>query len=283
MKIDKVALIVNPQKEEAVEVAKVFSEWLNKKSIKVLYPKDNLKPGIGYKAEKKNEELQPKVDINSADIAITLGGDGTVLRASHLIENNNIPLLTVNFGRVGFLAEVKPENLKEAFDDVLNDEYNLIKKRMLKGIIKETKREFYALNDIIIANKGYRTLDLDVYVKESFLYSYSCDGFVIATPNGSTAYSLSLGGPIMTPNVNAKVLIPVNPHTLFNRSLIVAEDEVVKIVPIKCQIEVLADGLIIEAPDDSTVEIRLSTKFVNIIHFGENLFVEQLKERLFKL
>jgi NAD+ kinase len=106
---------------------------------------------------------------------------------------------------------------------------------------------------------------------------------VVSSPTGSTAYSLSLGGPILTPDVGAKVLIPVNPHTLFNRSLVVSEYEDIEIVPRDGRIEILADGLLIDAPDTSVVTVGSSDKKINIIRFKESLFVENLRERLFRL
>lgn len=272
MNIKKAAIVVNPRKEKAIKEAQSFSKWLSEKGITSVIPEENsgLIEGLGH-------------DIASADIFITLGGDGTVLKAVHLLENKETPLLTVNFGRVGFLAEVKPENLKEDFQSVLDGKFNTVKKRLLHGKVNDTGKEFIALNDVIIANKGYRTLNLDVYVKESFLYSYSCDGFVISTPTGSTAYSLSLGGPILTPDVNAKVLIPVNPHTLFNKSLIVSEDEDVKILARDSKIEILADGIVIDSGSSNSLNIGFSNEYINIIRFDKDYFIEHLRERLFKL
>lgn len=282
MKIKSVVIIVNRNKERAVKAADEFSHWLKEKGIEVVMPMDDDPLYVEFEKSTPSSKHGYKIEY-SADVVVTFGGDGTVLKAARLLKNDNTPLLTVNFGRVGFLAEVKPENLKRSFDNLIEDRYDLVRRRLLKGKVKETKQEFYALNDIIVANKDYRTLNLDIYIAGSFLYSYSCDGFVIASPTGSTAYSLSLGGPIMTQDVKAKVLIPVNPHTLFNRSLAVSEDEDVEIVTRDGRIKILTDGFIVDAPDSSTLNISSSDKHVNILRFEESSFVEHLRERLFKL
>ena len=274
MKVKKVALIVNPDKRRAVNYANKIISWLSEHDIESLTPDSE-----------KECFPQLKNNIKQADVVVTIGGDGTVLRGVRLFAQKTVPFLTINFGRVGFLTEVKPENFEEAFIQLKMDQYYLEKKRLLKCKVSDSKNIYFALNDISVARrKGNRTLNLDVYISGYFLYSYSCDGIVVASNTGSTAYSLSLGGPVLTPNVNAKVVVPVNPHTLFNKSIVVAENEPVKIVPRDSKdVAVLADGLAADEEEVRSVEITISNTYANIIRFDKGDFIENLKERLFKL
>lgn len=274
LKLKKVALIVNSEKQRGLNYSKKLIKWLQEHNIEALIPESE-------------KEHFPELNSNiaEADLVVTIGGDGTVLRAVRLFSKKAIPFLTINFGRVGFLTEVKPENFEEAFINLKMDEFFLEKKRLLKCKVLDSKKEYYSLNDVTVTRRGgNRTLNLDVYISGFFLYSYSCDGIVVSSNTGSTAYSLSLGGPVLTPNVTAKVVVPMNPHTLFDKSIVVAEHEPVKIIPRDSRdVVVQIDGIVADGGVVKSAEITIANSYANIIRFDKGDFIENLKERLFKL
>lgn len=181
---------------------------------------------------------QTKADPDKAECALVLGGDGTLLQAARDMFGRNIPLIGINLGTLGYLAEVELANLEEALDKLLKDEYIREERMMLAGRIHRgkaegTDEENYALNDIVISRCGsLQILKLHIYVNGQFLNSYSADGMIVATPTGSTGYNMSAGGPIVEPGARLLLLTPICPHTLNTRSIVLsAEDEIVIEIP----------------------------------------------------
>ena len=221
----KVGLFVKKDKK-AHKKADEFESWLKKKQIEVIR-KESSPPQIHSPAH--NKTSAPR-DLSCLFV---LGGDGTFLSAVRWIGNSNIPVLGIKFGEVGFMAEVAEENLFSAAEKVLKKEYQL-KPRM--RLYAQVKREGKAiahetvLNDVVI-NKGAlaRLARIDTYVDDHYLTTYSADGLIIATPTGSTAYSLAAGGPVVHPEVPGITMTPICPHTLTNRPLILPEDVSIKI------------------------------------------------------
>ena len=153
-----------------------------------------------------------------------LGGDGTLLQASRDLVERNIPLLGINLGTLGYLAEIDRSNIKPALDKLLLDEYEIHERMMLSGTAYHQNKKLMsdiALNDIVIGRNGrLRIIDLNIYVDDEFLNSYSADGIIISTPTGSTGYSLSAGGPIVSPEAEIIMITPIAPHTLNTRSIV---------------------------------------------------------------
>lgn len=167
-----------------------------------------------------NAELVPK-DI---DCVLVLGGDGTLLQASRDLVGLNIPLLGINLGTLGYLAEIDKQNITPALDKLLMDDYVVRERMMLFGTAYHQNKMLMkdiALNDIVIGRNGrLRIIDLNIYVNDEFLNSYSADGIIISTPTGSTGYSLSAGGPIVSPEAEVIMITPIAPHTLNTRSIV---------------------------------------------------------------
>ena len=165
------------------------------------------------------------------DAIIVLGGDGTMLRAARDLVEEEIPLLGVNLGSLGYLAEVEKSNITSALNDLISGEYFIEERMMLEGtIIRDGNvvTRTVALNDIsVLKSQPFRAINFDVYVNGQFLKSYGADGVIVSTPTGSTGYNLSAGGPIVEPCADLLVLTPVCPHTMNSRSIVLAgEDEV---------------------------------------------------------
>jgi NAD+ kinase len=171
---------------------------------------------------------------DGCDLAIVLGGDGTLLSAARAVGNRGIPLLAVNLGGLGFLTSIAMEDLFPELERALAGAHQVTRRKMLRvSIMRDGKSigDYQALNDVVIAKSEIaRIVDLEAWAGDSFICAYKADGLIIATPTGSTAYSLSAGGPIMYPTVQAICLTPICPHMLTNRPLIVPSELAIRVV-----------------------------------------------------
>jgi len=168
----------------------------------------------------------------SPDVFISFGGDGTILSALELIQDSKIPVLGVNFGRLGFLSATSAEEFGEALDQLLNKEYETESRSLLRLTTEDNLFETsnYALNEITIINSyPSKMLSIRVWIDDHFLNNYWGDGLIVATPTGSTAYSMSCGGSILTPSSKNFIITPIAPHTLSVRSLVISENSKIKI------------------------------------------------------
>ena len=218
--------------------------------------------------------------------ALTAGEDGTLLRAARNLMDSKIPLLGINLGTLGYLAEVESACAEEAIERLFADAYVREERMMLTGSIGEDgRKEQYALNDIVISRCGtLQILNVRIYVNDRFLNDYCADGVIVATPTGSTGYNLSAGGPIVEPSANLMLLTPICPHTLNTRSIVFSpEDEItVEIPPGKDgneqMVEANFDGsykaalrtgdrILIRRADRTTGIVRLNTEsFLSVLH-----------------
>ena len=166
------------------------------------------------------------------DLVIAVGGDGNILGAARTLVNQGVPILGINRGRLGFLADVHPDDIETQVGAVLDGEYTVEEHFLLEGWVENGRKEpvLSALNEVVIHSASLpRMLDFDLYINNTFVYNQYSDGCIISTPTGSTAYSLSAGGPIMSPSLDAIVLVPMFPHTLNSRSLVVGGDSLIRI------------------------------------------------------
>lgn len=194
-----------------------------------------------------------------AECILVLGGDGTLLRAARNMMNSDIPLLGINLGTLGYLAEVEIASIEEALDKLLADRFTREERMMLVGQSDRQgiREENYALNDIVLSRCGsLQVLVFHIYVNGQFLNSYSADGMIVATPTGSTGYNMSAGGPIVEPGARLLLMTPICPHTLNTRSIVLASDDEIRI-----EIPEGKDGRIqtVEASYDGSCKVRLQT------------------------
>ncbi|MBO5239532.1 MAG: NAD(+)/NADH kinase [Lachnospiraceae bacterium] len=227
----------------------------------------------------------------SVECAIVLGGDGTMLLASSKLSEKGIPMIGINLGTMGFMADVDPRNMEEALECLLQDQYRVEERMNLIGTIYHEGKEMAtatALNDIVIARSGYsRIICLRIYVNGELLDVYEADGVIIATPTGSTAYNLSAGGPIVSPNASLILVTPVSPHSLTSKSVVFsAEDEIeVEIVPKrKSQKEeafATFDGRGYEELQlEDRVRIRRALKPTRLVKIYQTSFYEILRSKM---
>lgn len=236
---------------------------------------------------KNDRQAIQKAGENPVDCALVLGGDGTVLRAARNMMDSAVPLLGINLGTLGYLAEVENACAEEALKKLLRDEFVREERMMLSGRIvgDENREEQYALNDIVISRCGsLQIVNVRIYVNDRFLNDYCADGVIVATPTGSTGYNLSAGGPIVEPSARLLLLTPICPHTLNTRSIVFApEDEITVEIPCgkdggEQVVEANFDGshketlrtgdrIVIHRADKTTGIVKLNTEsFLAVLH-----------------
>ncbi|MEM7026969.1 MAG: NAD(+) kinase [Pseudomonadota bacterium] len=222
------------------------------------------------------------------DLAIAIGGDGTMLMAAHLLCEAEVPLLGINMGRLGFLSDIPAEEIARNLDQVLNGQYVEDVRFLLRGQVfrgDDCIVEDYALNDVIIQKWNIAKLvELDTYINGVFVHKHRSDGLIVATPTGSTAYALSGGGPVVHPSLDALVLVPICPHSLTNRPIVVSGDSQIEIVigtRENDQARLTFDGKIIQelAPSDK-VRIMKKGKKIHLIHPPDHDQFHILREKL---
>lgn len=224
--MDKFFIIANRQKDKELKTARKVEAYLNSKGKSCILREET----SGQKARSNHYTDVEKIP-KDVECIIVLGGDGTLLQAARDVVNRQIPLLGINLGTLGYLAEIDRSSIEGALNHLILDEYIIEKRMMLNGKVyhkEELIAEDVALNDIVIGREGpLHVTRFHNYVNGEFLNSYTADGIIIATATGSTGYSLSAGGPIVSPETNILIMTPVAPHTLNTRSVIFpAEDEI---------------------------------------------------------
>lgn len=218
-------LIVNLEKEKACQLAVQIAEWIMEQGLEICSTEKIIEE-LSLKAQTINRESPP-------DIILVLGGDGTLLDTARNFGSWGVPLMGVNLGQLGFLTEVESNELFDALKGILEGKYWIEKRMMLEAKVFREGKEIVkciALNDIVIAKGSFsRLLELETNVDEEYVDTYLADGIIVATPTGSTAYSLSAGGPLVVPGVEVMLLTPICPHTLSARTLVISHEQEVKI------------------------------------------------------
>ncbi len=222
------------------------------------------------------------------DLAIVMGGDGTMLNAARSLVDYEVPILGVNLGRLGFLADVSPSEIPHRLDAVLNGHFREARRSLLHAqVLREDQvtGEADALNDVVIHKREVaRMIEVDTFLDGRFLNAYRADGLIISTPTGSTAYALASGGPIIHPALEAVVLVPICPHTLTHRPIVVKADSVIEVVlnaANTTQTQVTCDGQISLAiePGDRIL-IRKKGRKARLIHPLSHDYFELLRAKL---
>ena len=282
MKFDSVGLVVNYEKEKTRETACRIIDWLNSKKLKVC-----IEENMGKKIGKQELDCPTEKFLKEVDLIISLGGDGTLLRAARLAAAENIPVFGVNLGGLGFLTQIGIDDLEKSLEKLYQEKYFLDERMMLTCSVERRGKEikkFTALNDVVIGKGAFaRMISLATYVNNNYVITYSADGLVVSTSTGSTAYSLSAGGPIVKPSINSIILTPICPHTLSARPFIISEDDQVKITLEVNEEEVMVtidgqEGFALK-PNDEVI-IKKSDHKARLITFKEKSFYTILREKL---
>jgi len=218
----------------------------------------------------------------SADLVVSLGGDGTMLRAMRLAVGGRAPVLGVNVGRLGFLAEIDMPDLPAALDAI--DQHRFTVEGRSGVQVRFGSGEETALNDIVlIRSPGHRSAAVAVRVQDQPFVHYSADAIVVATPTGSTAYSFSAGGPIVSPNAEGLLVTPVAPHSAFNRSLFLSSGErlALEILPNSGDLAIEADGRLVgQVRPGDVVEVTMLPAAARIVRLGQTTFYQRAQRKL---
>lgn len=203
-----------------------FLKWMENREISFLVDEELSE----HFSEFENIEIVPFLDgLKRSDIILAYGGDGTILYTAERRGKFSTPILGINLGGLGFLADINVDQVTQAIEYVLHDEYNIENRAVLNVEVGRISRP--AFNDIIFDKAGFqRVIELNVYIDDLFIHGYIADGLIISSPTGSTAYNLSAGGPIVVPNTNVKVITPICPHSLTARPIVVPMESKLKIV-----------------------------------------------------
>lgn len=227
MGIKRIGVFGNANKAQVVQNIARLSDWAKGRDIEVLLEKE-LAAKLGT-AGYHGGELGGRVDL-----VVTMGGDGTLLQAARLMRKSDVPILGINMGTFGYLTVINLNEMHDALERVLAGVYRTEKRMMLDVTVEDERGESFecsVLNDAVINRGNYsRMVDLEMIVDGHYLTTYRADGLIISTPTGSTAYSLSAGGPIVFPVLNTIILNPICPHTLTNRPVILPDTAVMKVM-----------------------------------------------------
>jgi len=255
-----ILLVVNEQKDKGFALTKEIVDLIGKRAE--VFAEECL-----CGSSVKNVSYIPEEKFKNMDVILVLGGDGTLLGISKTAARLNIPVVGVNLGRLGFLSEIEKDNLKEDLDKLIAGDFKIEERMMLSAKLSDKENEC-ALNDIIITRKNslLKILEFDVFLDDEFVDHFMADGIIISTPTGSTAYSLSAGGPIADPSMNIMIITPICPHKMYSRTIIVPSN---KKITIKNR-----------SQDDSRAIIAADSRMIGEIDSGEAVVVNAAKDSL---
>ncbi len=278
--IVKVGIIAKPKIARATEIVCGLLKWLDERDVQ--YRCDEQTAHYADLPAFYSREEVPK----GCELVIVLGGDGTLLSAARFVAALGVPLFAVNLGHLGFLTATKLEDLFEELDPVIRGDFRIGRRRMVDCELVRSGQviaTYSALNDIVIAKSELaRMIDLDTHVDDHFVAAYKADGLIVATPTGSTAYSLSAGGPVIFPSVAAFCITPICPHMLTNRPVIVPDTSVIRILSHAEEGTYLTvDGQVGEPlHKGDRVVCRSSPNFIHLVRPPKMLFFDVLREKL---
>ena len=236
-KFSKITLSTSSKDGRVISIARQIIEILSSLEVEISHDKSLL----SLNKNQNSKLLSTKEIVTSSDLLIAIGGDGTMLNCSRIYGSKDVPLLGINLGKLGFLSDIAPDDVTTSLVEVINGKYLTDNRFFLEASIKDDKESFIALNEIVIHSGSIaQMIEFEIYINDSFVYRQKADGVIINTPTGSTAYSLSGGGPIVHPEVGAITLLPMFPQSLSSSSLIVKDSSIIKVVLTKsgssCQV-----------------------------------------------
>jgi NAD+ kinase len=285
--IKRIGVVVKPHQPDALETLCRLTVWLNERGIKLVglpeIERESIEHQTGCAVEVVNEaELARQVDL-----MLVLGGDGTMIATARMIGDAAVPVMGVNYGGLGYLAEFPLEELFSALAGVLAGDYQVQQRLMLsvelwRGEALVTRNR--VLNDVVVNKSALaRIIEIEAYLNKQFVNLFRADGLIVATPTGSTAYNLSAGGPIIFPSMNAVVITPICPFTLSNRPIVVPEDSMieVRLMTEKEEVALTLDGQVgVDLQAGDRVVIRKSNTTFNLVQPPNRNYFDVLRNKL---
>ena len=263
--------------------------FLNKNNVEMVIEADFLKLLYEKKiVQKEYKTFSSYAELNSSfDMLISIGGDGTILRAATLVRKSGIPILGINAGRLGFLASVQKENIESFLQFVIDKKYTLSSRTLLSLSCSPKNSDFkdinFAMNEITVSRKDTTSMiTIETYLNGEYLNSYWADGLIIATPTGSTGYSMSCGGPILTPEVKSFVITPIAPHNLNARPLVIPDKTEIRLKVSGREEHYLVslDSRIASVKNESVLTIKKTPFKINLVEIPEETFLKTLRNKL---
>ncbi len=285
--IKRIGIVVKPHQPDALKTICDVVQWLAERGIAVVGGPEIERERIEHETGCAVEALEHEELARSVDLMLVLGGDGTMIATARMLGDHEVPVLGVNYGGLGYLAEFRIEELYTALESILNGNYRLDRRVMLAAELlrgSEVVTRMRVLNDVVINKSALaRIIEIEVYLNQQFVNSFRADGLIVATPTGSTAYNLSAGGPVIYPSMNAIVITPICPFTLSNRPLVVPDDSVIEL-RLKTEREdvvLTLDGQVgIPLQVDDCVVIRKSHTTFNLVQPMNRNYFDVLRDKL---
>ncbi len=276
-----IAIYPNINKVESAEVMQRIKRYFTGKDVRIVMSRDkaNMFKCPEYGVDDLSQE--------SIDLGLSIGGDGTLLGICRRLYDDKIPACGINIGQVGFLADIELSELETRLDNLLKGEYQIVERTVISGsVVSKGNKRFlgHAINDVVIGKGGLsRMLHLGMRINDTYIDDYKADGVIVATATGSTAYSLSAGGPIVNPSVPALLITPICPHTLDARPMIIPDTDVVQIhiAAVHQDIQLTFDGQeSFQLLPGDVVYIRKGKNPARIVKFGDKNYYQTLKNKL---
>jgi NAD+ kinase len=282
-----IALYGNSIDDEHVEGVQLLLHEISKHNIEiVVYAPfyEFLEKFLGNKPIVKALYRTPNEVKHLANFMLSVGGDGTFLESVTFIENSNIPVVGINFGRLGFLAHISSKKISTAVNQIFKGEYTIENRSVLE--IEMDNNPFskfpYGLNDFTLQKKGTSMISINAYIDNNFLCTYWADGLIISTPTGSTAYSLSVGGPIVSPYTKAMVISPIAPHLLTVRPLVIPDSSTLRLEAVSRDKEILTslDSRSVNVGNKLTVTVKMAPFCIGVVNLKETNYFKTLRNKL---
>jgi NAD+ kinase len=231
--IKRIGIVLKPHQHDALKTICDLTLWLSEREIEVVGGPDIERERVEHQTGCSVKEVPDEKLAASVDLILVLGGDGTMIATARMIEDLEVPILGINYGGLGYLTEFRIEELYNALGSILEGNYRLDKRVMLRTLHQrgdEVVNRNRVLNDVVINKSALaRIIEIEAYLNDQFVNSFRADGLIVSTPTGSTAYNLSAGGPVIFPSMNAIVITPICPFTLSNRPIVVPDDAVIEL------------------------------------------------------
>ena len=284
MKFNTIGIITKPQAESARQTLQSLFDFLTKKSCNIVL--DEHIPDIisgGDFKQASREEIG-----KTCDLVIVVGGDGTILNAVRSLVHANVPLLGINVGRLGFLADISPDEMEASLDDILNGSYREEQRILLEMQVHRDGKVIFeadAFNDVVVHIRDVaRMIEFETRIDDEFVNHQRADGIVVSTPTGSTAYALSAGGPILHATLDAITLVPISPHTLSSRPLVVDADSQIDILICNTKegiAQATCDGhLSTDVHVGDHIKVKRKTDKITLLHPKQHNYFEILRAKL---
>jgi len=285
--IKRVGIVVKPHHPEALKTLCSVIDWLHQRSIVLVGGPEIERDRIALETGCAVEVVATEKLAASVDLMLVLGGDGTMIATARMIGDTEVPVLGVNYGGLGYLAEFRIEELYPALETILAGNYVVEKRVMLAVELlrgDESVTRSRVLNDVVINKSALaRIIEIEAYFNQQFVNSFRADGLIVSTPTGSTAYNLSAGGPVIYPTMNAVVVTPICPFTLSNRPIVVPDESLIelRLITQNEDVALTLDGQVgfPLKPEDRVVIRKSRTSFSLVQPMNRNYF-EVLRDKL---